>query len=884
MYNSQYYTCEQIDERLLQGYLDDYNTQTGQSLTKAQFLTKLGSIFSKEGVIDNTATQIGYYECDTAAGTAAKTITVANYALFAGGSMKVKFANKNTANNATLNINSQGAKALYYQGERASATNSWDAEEVVEIYYDGTSYYANNVKGGSGSGVYDVSKEHPTSGPNSDGKFTLEYILNSSNVNELIPVNKRYPGMSIQFVSTSDNKYVQYRLMARNFTTDVTQWQGVVIESNPESKSLIESRGVFKDIHDNTRKFVASGVVEPLNFVENSIIHYDSEFEGSDNNLTGNIIPGANSVYVFPVDPTKKYYINRITKYYYDICLYDESMVFISTLYTYNQSIGQSSAWDMTVRIPSNCRYFAFERNYSVEPYVGYESNYSAWQNDGNWINTAQKQINVIDDEKNVMFRYINVVDGAKRYDNVTFENENQSTVNGVIIPSNKNIYICEINPSLLYYINRISRYYYNIVLYDNNMSFISTLYTYNQSIGQSSAWDMTVRIPSNCRYVAFIADYTEVLPYIGKEAEYIPWQNGKKYSESDSIILPLKHVDVFLPSDIYVANGRTIELYNNQVCLQADKVHIQWICSVGLALERKFSITAVSGTVGNNYPLTINVFDDDFNLLATKTITIHIVSNVIQSAKKIVNIGDSLSYSDKSQFSEMRLLSNQLLEFVGTKAYTATASDDVLYAGNIDGRPGFDTTKFLAGTGSSYYGEEHNSFWDGSKFNFSYYVANTLNNVAPDAVFIWLGTNEMNNLTTFLTNMQTIVDSVREYSNTIKIFIVNTIYRSNQNGIGRQGAVEGYNPSNGVFKYKEDYKVMEMMKNLYEQFNGESNIYVVPLALQMDSEYNYGQQEMDVNPRNTYKTIYPVDSIHPRKTGQLQTADVFFSMLCGLL
>ena len=205
MYNSQYYTCEQIDERLLQGYLDDYNTQTGQSLTKAQFLTKLGNIFSKEGVIDNTATQIGYYECDTAAGTAAKVITVANYALFVGGSIKVKFANKNTANNATLNINSQGTKALYYQGERASATNSWDVEEVVEIYYDGTSYYANNVKGGSGSGVYDVSKEHPTSGPNSDGKFTLEYILNPSNVNELIPVNKRYPGMSIQFVSIYDN-------------------------------------------------------------------------------------------------------------------------------------------------------------------------------------------------------------------------------------------------------------------------------------------------------------------------------------------------------------------------------------------------------------------------------------------------------------------------------------------------------------------------------------------------------------------------------------------------------------------------------------------------------------------------------------------------------
>lgn len=44
MYNSQYYTCEQIDQRLLQGYLDDYNTENNTSLTKAQFLAKLGSI------------------------------------------------------------------------------------------------------------------------------------------------------------------------------------------------------------------------------------------------------------------------------------------------------------------------------------------------------------------------------------------------------------------------------------------------------------------------------------------------------------------------------------------------------------------------------------------------------------------------------------------------------------------------------------------------------------------------------------------------------------------------------------------------------------------------------------------------------------------------
>ena len=237
MYNSQYYTCEQIDERLLQGYLDDYNSQNDTNLTKAEFLALLFNTIGRNSTVDNLVTQIGYYECDTNGSTAAKAINVANYALFAGGSIKVKFINKNTANNATLNINSQGAKALYYQGERASATNSWDDNEVVEIYYDGTSYYANNIKGGSGSGVYDVSKEHPTSGPNGDGKFTLEYILNSSNVNELIPVNKREPGMTIQFVSTSDNKYVQYRLIPDEWSTNTDDWsisEDNILVENPQ--------------------------------------------------------------------------------------------------------------------------------------------------------------------------------------------------------------------------------------------------------------------------------------------------------------------------------------------------------------------------------------------------------------------------------------------------------------------------------------------------------------------------------------------------------------------------------------------------------------------------------------------------------------------------
>lgn len=243
MFNSQYYTCEQVDERLLQGYLDDYNSQTGQSLTKEQFLTKLGDIFAKETVIDNIATQIGYYECDTAAGTAAKAITVADYALFAGGSMKVKFANKNTADNATLNINSQGAKALYYGGKAVSASNSWDNNEIVEIYYDGTSYYANNVEGNFKDGIFDISAYNLTEGQPT--KYaTLAEALGTNGNN--VPLIFRKGGMQIKYVSTSDNKYVQYRLMSQTFSTTESNWQGVDDEPADNSNNFAKSGGIAK--------------------------------------------------------------------------------------------------------------------------------------------------------------------------------------------------------------------------------------------------------------------------------------------------------------------------------------------------------------------------------------------------------------------------------------------------------------------------------------------------------------------------------------------------------------------------------------------------------------------------------------------------------------
>lgn len=221
----------------------------------------------------NNETKLGYYVCGTEGNLAAKVISDATgYILSKGGSIKIKMTNANTANNATLNINSTGAKALYYDGERASAKNSWEAGETIEVYYDGTSFYANSVAGGSGSGdgVFDVSVKYPTSGVEGGNTYTLEGALAVLNAN--LPASKKKGGMSIKFVQSSDNNYVQARCMANSFTTDVTQWQGVATELIAGSRDLVESRCVYQLQQFVTEKYLRkSDYCAPENYIKSNI-------------------------------------------------------------------------------------------------------------------------------------------------------------------------------------------------------------------------------------------------------------------------------------------------------------------------------------------------------------------------------------------------------------------------------------------------------------------------------------------------------------------------------------------------------------------------------------------------------------------------------------
>ncbi len=90
------------------------------------------------------------------------------------------------------------------------------------------------------SGVYDVSAN------NDNIKFeSLSALLSSADLNTLIPTAYRKGGMSIKFVLSSDNKYVQFHLMKNEWSTTVNDWQGVDDVPTFSSKNLVKSGGVF---------------------------------------------------------------------------------------------------------------------------------------------------------------------------------------------------------------------------------------------------------------------------------------------------------------------------------------------------------------------------------------------------------------------------------------------------------------------------------------------------------------------------------------------------------------------------------------------------------------------------------------------------------------
>lgn len=113
-------------------------------------------------------------------------------------------------------------------------------EKVKDVGIDSTptSGSDNLIKSGAvfdafknDGGAYDVSVHFPTGGVEGGNTYTLDGAI------AMVPQNMRKGGMSIKYVDSSDNKYIQYRLMDDDWSIDTEDWSFYgddVLVENPE--------------------------------------------------------------------------------------------------------------------------------------------------------------------------------------------------------------------------------------------------------------------------------------------------------------------------------------------------------------------------------------------------------------------------------------------------------------------------------------------------------------------------------------------------------------------------------------------------------------------------------------------------------------------------
>lgn len=120
----------------------DVVTDSANGLMSPNLLSKLNAAWD---YADSIIPTVGYATCSTAAATAAKVVTLTGttWKLTKGSMIAVKFTNTNTAENPTLNVNSTGAKPVYYNTAVITTSNlgyAGTANRVANYVYDGTNY------------------------------------------------------------------------------------------------------------------------------------------------------------------------------------------------------------------------------------------------------------------------------------------------------------------------------------------------------------------------------------------------------------------------------------------------------------------------------------------------------------------------------------------------------------------------------------------------------------------------------------------------------------------------------------------------------------------------------------------------------------------------
>ena len=163
---------------------------------------------------------VDYAVCTTAATTATKEINIAGFALGTHCRFLVKMSHIAETEEVKLSVRSGDTltepKPLTFNGAPASVNNTWRAGDVLDIYYDGSSFHATHYMGGYGITEINVSEMCPKGGHNGKNKYTLAEAIKK------IPEAHQRVGFKCSFFN--DNGEIETAVYQGGTWNKITSW------------------------------------------------------------------------------------------------------------------------------------------------------------------------------------------------------------------------------------------------------------------------------------------------------------------------------------------------------------------------------------------------------------------------------------------------------------------------------------------------------------------------------------------------------------------------------------------------------------------------------------------------------------------------------------
>lgn len=302
------------------------------------------------------------------------------------------------------------------------------------------------------------------------------------------------------------------------------------------------------------------------------------------------------------------------------------------------------------------------------------------------------------------------------------------------------------------------------------------------------------------------------------------------------------------MPKTIYAKLNTEIKMYFNNIT--TSNYLLKWgQYTNSTTIENYDDYISVLPTTKATKNISYSVYDRFLNHIENGT-TNFVINNVAPNSQTMLIFGDSFVSQNyiapylRNLFSE----DGKTLTLIGTKG-----------SGNDknEGYAGWKYTDFVSGERAS-----TSAFWDGSKFNFSYYMQQNGYSTL-DSVYIQLGTNDATpsypnqDLSSTIQAARQIINSILEYNSNIKIYLGLTVMPS----LNIKNFASKYDGTG--FDWAKRANMQKLNKLIIDEFSNNNSIKIVANNLILDST-------TDIR-----------DDVHPTAEGYKKIANqVYYTMM----